>query len=222
VPPKVLKGILEDAPFCDDELGAEYFGGVLASSRSEVGRDDCGAAFLALVERLSTYQIRSHFFFYCMLRSLYEGLSENLGMLEGRQRLKTFVPLSSYSVAMEFSNKENIVTILNHVMFGLSHESLIEGEFLFGKPEDLRPGYQGADVNGILFSPSALGVELFFWAHGRGDLNVHEFLKPTIHVTSDVKITTAPGIRSAVFADRTLPKTVQATDRREAIAPGKN
>jgi len=29
VPPKVLKGILDDSSFCDDELGAEYFGGVL-------------------------------------------------------------------------------------------------------------------------------------------------------------------------------------------------
>jgi len=32
----VLKGILDDSSFCDDELGAEYFGG-FASSRTEVG-----------------------------------------------------------------------------------------------------------------------------------------------------------------------------------------
>jgi hypothetical protein len=63
VPPKVLKGILEEGQFCDDELAAEYFGGVLASSKSEVGRDDRGAAFIALIGRLSSYQIRAHFFF---------------------------------------------------------------------------------------------------------------------------------------------------------------
>ncbi len=106
VPPKVLKGILEAAPFCDDELGAEYFGGVLASSRSEVGRDDRGAAFLALIERLSTYQIRSHYFFYTVIRVLYEGLTENLSVNEGRSRLKTFVPLEAYRFAMEFGDKE--------------------------------------------------------------------------------------------------------------------
>jgi hypothetical protein len=210
VPPKVLKRILEDAPFCDDELGAEYFGGVLASSRSDVGRDDRGAAFSALVGRLSTYQIRSHFFLYKMVRGLYEGLTENLGMVEGRQRLKTFVPMSSYSVAMEFDNKENLVTILNHVMFGLSRESLIVGEFLFGKPEHLKSRYDGVDVPGILFSPSALGVELFLWAHGRGNLNVHQFLNPTILFNSDVEITITSVIRSVVFPDRTFPKIAQA------------
>lgn len=63
VPPKVLKGIIGEAPFCDDELSAEYFGGVLASSRTGVSRNDRGAAFAALVGRLSAYEIRAHFFF---------------------------------------------------------------------------------------------------------------------------------------------------------------
>ena len=76
VPPKVLKGILENAPFCDDELAAEYFGGVLAASRSGIERDDRGAAFLALVDRLSAYQLRSHFLFYEMIRVLYEGFGD--------------------------------------------------------------------------------------------------------------------------------------------------
>src|SRR6266567_7917518 len=56
VPPKVLKGILDEGSFCDDELSAEYFGGVLASSRSGVSRDDRGAAFIALLGRLTTYE----------------------------------------------------------------------------------------------------------------------------------------------------------------------
>jgi hypothetical protein len=51
VPPKVLKGILTDGYFCEDELGAEYFGGLLASSRSVVARDDRGAAIIALIGR---------------------------------------------------------------------------------------------------------------------------------------------------------------------------
>ncbi len=36
VPPRVLKGILQEGYFCEDELTAKYFGGVLASSRSGV------------------------------------------------------------------------------------------------------------------------------------------------------------------------------------------
>jgi hypothetical protein len=36
VPPKVLKNVLNEGYFCEDELAAEYFGGVLASSRSGI------------------------------------------------------------------------------------------------------------------------------------------------------------------------------------------
>lgn len=42
VPPKVLKTIINDGSYADDELAVEYFGGVLASSRTEIGRDDRG------------------------------------------------------------------------------------------------------------------------------------------------------------------------------------
>jgi hypothetical protein len=77
-------------------VSTEYFGGVLASSRTEVGRDDRGAAFVALIGRLSSYQIRSHYFFY------------------------TFVPMQSYASAMEFGEDENFDVLLSHVLFGLS------------------------------------------------------------------------------------------------------
>jgi hypothetical protein len=205
VPPKVLKGILEEAPFCDDELGAEYFGGVLASSRTEVGRDDRGAAFLALIGRLSTYQIRSHYFFYDAVRELYGGLVENLGVLDGRQKLRVFVPMESFALALECGNGENFGTLLPHVMFGLVREALIETEFLFGDPGLLKSRYPRADVYGILFSPSVLGVELFLWAHGKGSLHTNEILNPAaIDVTFDVQISTTPGIRSTEFPDRIL------------------
>lgn len=50
VPPKVLKGILSDGPWCEDDIQVEYFGGVLASSRSGISRDDRGAYFNSLIE----------------------------------------------------------------------------------------------------------------------------------------------------------------------------
>jgi hypothetical protein len=202
----VLKGVLEDGPFCDDELGAEYFGGVLASSRSEVGRDDRGAAFTALIGRLSTYQIRSHFFFYSVVRLLYERSTENIGIPQGRMRLKTFVPTPAYCSAMKFGAGENGGVILSHVMFGLAREALIEDHFQYGGVDHLRADYAGADMPGILFSPSALGVELFLWAHGKGDLKLTDILSPAVQLTSDIQMKVTPGIRSTLFPDRTFPK----------------
>jgi hypothetical protein len=60
VSPKVLKNILDEGYFSEDELSAEYFGGVLASSRTNNSRDDRGAAFVKLISRLSAYQLRAH------------------------------------------------------------------------------------------------------------------------------------------------------------------
>ena len=64
VSPKVLKGILDDGAWCEEELQVEYFGGVLASSRTGVSRDDRGAYFVSLISRLSSYQLRTHFLLY--------------------------------------------------------------------------------------------------------------------------------------------------------------
>ena len=52
VPPRVLKEILDEGLYCDDELTAEYFGGVLASSRSSISRDDRAASYLKLTSSL--------------------------------------------------------------------------------------------------------------------------------------------------------------------------
>src|SRR6266581_8296847 len=73
VPPRVLKEILQEGSFCDDELAAEYFGGVLASSRSEIPRDDRGSAMARLVGRLTTYQLRSHFLLYTVIKTAFKG-----------------------------------------------------------------------------------------------------------------------------------------------------
>jgi hypothetical protein len=40
IPARTLQKLLTDGSFVDDEICAEYFGGVLASSRSQTGRDD--------------------------------------------------------------------------------------------------------------------------------------------------------------------------------------
>ena len=56
VHPKMLKVLILDGSFCDDDLTAEYYGGILASSRIGISRDDRGASFLEQVSHLSFYQ----------------------------------------------------------------------------------------------------------------------------------------------------------------------
>lgn len=205
VPPRVLKEILDEGSFSDDLLTAEYFGGVLASSRSVVSRDDRGASWSALVARLSAYQVRSHYLVYRGIYDCFRGQDFHFNM-DDREHLSVFLPFSSYFRSMEFSQAEmrQIVSLLAHAFFGLAKEDLIDG-FIYGNGEALKnrrgKDYRFPNEGGIWVTPSALGVELFLWAHGQGnlppsallrlDLTVPEGLQPCVGVlnTQDLKIT---------------------------------
>jgi hypothetical protein len=174
IPPRVLKEILDEGSFCDDPLTAEYFGGVLASSRSGVTRDDRGASWSSLVGRLSVYQVRSHFLVYRAVYERFAGQDFKFNM-DDRSKLSVLLPISSFFQSMEFNAEEmkQVTALLNHSFFGLSTEGLVEA-FVYGNREGLKK-HQDSDFNppeegGIWVTPSALGVELFLWAHGQGNM----------------------------------------------------
>lgn len=190
VPPKVLKGILEEGYFCDDFIAAEYLGGVLASSRSGISRDDRGAVLIALLSRLSTYQIRTHYVLYHLIKTTYDGTDITPNTSEGRDKLGLCVPGSTYEAAMDFSENEDVNILLSHIMFGLAKEGLIENNFSIGSKESLQKIFKNAPTEGIIFQPSMLGIELFLWAYGKSDLTNKDFFQSNnnFEVDSNIKI----------------------------------
>ncbi len=195
VPPRVLKGILDEGSFCDDALMAEYFGGVLASSRSGTSRDDRGASFIALISRLSTYQIRTHYIFYHMVKDLFNGTSLNSGISDNRRKMETYLPFEIYLTAMEFDRLElkKSQALFDHTMYGLNKESLIEDGFKYGSKEHVAKFFKNATKPGVIFQPSILGIELFLWAYGKSDLTGNDFFKTANQFEIDSSINIAPG-----------------------------
>lgn len=181
VPPRVLKGILQEGAFCEDELAAEYFGGVLASSRSSNLRDDRGAAMIGQVSRLSTYQLRTHYLVYKAIRELFLGRVEEMGT--GRQGLELFVPYEAYLRAMDFSAAEGRewMSILQHCFNGLHGEALAAGASM-GSRETLTkyPRRVGVTGDGIVLIPTLQGAELFLWAHGISGALPRQLLDPAL------------------------------------------
>jgi hypothetical protein len=49
---------------------AEYFGGILAASRSADGNDDSAIGYLNLIKSLSCSQLRLHYFIYTAFQKL--------------------------------------------------------------------------------------------------------------------------------------------------------
>jgi hypothetical protein len=180
IPPKVLSEVFEKGSYCDDELSAEYFGGVLASSRTSVDRDDRGAALISQVHRLSTYQLRAHYVFYHIFKGLFINHDVSPATDSGREAMAVFIPVEVFEKAMGFNEQEdeNGITILQHIMWGLVNEDLIDRNFLMGSGDDLKKLYQDA-TTGILLRPSAHGVELFLWAYGKGHYIINNFVQDT-------------------------------------------
>jgi hypothetical protein len=178
VSPKILKAVVDNAAYNEDQLTAEYYGGVLASSRTSINRDDRGALITRLIGSLSTYQLRAHYIFYSIFFRLMKGSTKNLGINIERNTVRIYIPMTSFYLAMDMSEKENFTMILGHIMTGLSGQNLIDAPYASGNAETLKRLHPELTngTQGIIFQPHLPGIELFLWAQGRGDLLAHNVL----------------------------------------------
>ncbi|NVK74738.1 MAG: hypothetical protein HWE24_14810 [Oceanospirillaceae bacterium] len=169
VPPKVLKAIINEGSYCEDEVAVDYFGGILASSRTDLRRDDRGARIAKILDGMSTYQIRSHYVIYSLIKKVFcdSGFHYNQ---DDRFKMQLFIPMSIYIASMQFDQKEmqQFRAIINHTFFGLSNDNLIEG-FQYGSHERIKKHFSDAISDGIIVTPSAFGAELYLWGYGRGN-----------------------------------------------------
>jgi hypothetical protein len=171
VPPKVLKAVLDDGSFSNELLAVEYLGGILASSRSDTGRDDRGARLAKMLDGLSTYQLRTHYLIYGTARTLFAGKGANVNGQEGRAALQMFLPYDGFIKALDLSEseQEHGEQLLTHTFFGLHADDLLDGLWRYGSIEYLQPVFPAVKEGGIICQPSALGAELFLWAFGHSD-----------------------------------------------------
>ena len=61
---RVAEEVLSSGKSIDDELSAEYYAGILASSRSEDGKEDRSVTYLAILKSMSAHQVLIHYNIY--------------------------------------------------------------------------------------------------------------------------------------------------------------
>lgn len=177
VPPKVLRTLLDTGSYSDDPLAAEYFAGVLASSRTTTHRDDRGAAHATLVDRLSAYQLRTHYLIYSAIAKLYYGTERD--PMIGTGKLVIYIPYADYCQAMAFEGDESTrdFVLMTQSFYGLEANKLV-GEWYGGQTDHLAKRTEGSCLihkfefpsEGIVVEPSVVGFQFFAWAHGMGDI----------------------------------------------------
>lgn len=181
VPPKVLKTIINEGSYSEDEIAVEYFGGVLASSRSEISRDDRGARIAKALDNLSSYQLRCHYLIYSSIAKLFRGQIQSFSMPEQRSKLEIFMPLSSFANSMGLTQKEwGNPQLLTHIFHGLASDGLIDVKWAFGSPKDVKKIINSVVVNkpGIVCTPTTSGAELFLWGFGYGNNQLDFIFSP--------------------------------------------
>ena len=184
VPLRVVKEVINGGSYHDNPVAIEYYGGVLASSRTKDVQDDRGAVIAKSIERLSTYEIRTHYLIYATIHRLFGGLKKSLLLPEHRDSMCIFIDITEYDTVMGFDNADIEIKRKRNNILSASLFELHKGSFLetvrFGDTETLRKISGHSYPPGIIITPSFHGAEVFLYAFGMGDVHVDDFLQADI------------------------------------------
>lgn len=193
IPPRVAGMFLNAGTFCEDAVISAYWGGILASSRGAHRRDDRAVRWLNVISRLGEYELRSHYLFYSSLRLLLMNYREPGKIDFGADRFQfaTFIPTYFYMVAMGFeeSEVERMPRIISSILYGMGQELLVDGSNS-GSDHFLKKHFKTNVTNvikgeGIVFTPSVLGLRLFLWVFGFRDADERFILDPRLDCRVD-------------------------------------
>jgi hypothetical protein len=175
VHPRVAHGILDDGSYCDDELMADYYGGILASARTPDGRDDRAVSWSSLISGMSALQIRAHYLLYREWAArISPDAGLNLGLSTQRARAQMDVELVEFSGLLRGDSELDVGSLLSDAIHGLLRAGLLDNEFSYGpRSEPLTKNSPFENV--VRVSPSPSGMELYGWAQGLPGLTSYEF-----------------------------------------------
>ncbi|UQA51019.1 hypothetical protein [Vibrio sp. ED002] len=183
---RVMKHVYDEARFSDDELLAEYFGGVLASARTEDGIDDRGVYYSQIVKSMSSYQLRCHYFFYYLMWYNSKGMDLNLNSNIDRDKLTIVAPIKCYEETFKSNSKQNEMPFIAHSLSGLAKADLIGESFALQNPEDLKKKNIEVDQFAFVIQPTITGLELFIWVHGQGEIGLPAFMYQDLVEVPDI------------------------------------
>lgn len=154
----VTHNIFMNGAFRDDEVSAEYFGGILASSRSEDGKDDSTIHYVDVIKSLSSRQLHLHYLIYNGLNKIFVAKKDQVNVAQGSEIESREIWLAS--LELDTIHKIDILTDFNI----LNRQGLIKQyKFDIEKKSVYQFPYSMA-------KPTTFSVMLYAVAHNRKDL----------------------------------------------------
>lgn len=159
---RVSREVFWNGAFSEETICAEYFGGILASSRSEDGKSDDNLYFVNVIKSLSSTQLHLHYIIYNSFNKYFvnKKLKVNVGLQNEITTKKLYFDTLKLCEITGFDFSK-ISTDLNV----LHEQGLISlYEFQSEMPE-IAPNKKMKSYFGV--NPSTFGVTLYAISHNR-------------------------------------------------------
>ncbi|MEH6406955.1 MAG: hypothetical protein V7767_06730, partial [Leeuwenhoekiella sp.] len=173
IPPKILREVINEGSFCEDEVTLNYYAGILGSSLSEDGKDDRGIFYTNIINSLSSYQLRFHYLVSINFISFHKQLKDlsTEYNIPYHRKLSGIVSRKYIFDKMNFNENEKL---LEHCISGLKKEGLYHTSF-----QDKDSYLKNSKVNDDLETTmlSRLGIQLYLWCSGNKDIEASDILE---------------------------------------------
>jgi hypothetical protein len=149
---RVARDVIWNGSYSEDDVTAEYFGGILASSRSKDGKNDSGIFYLDIIKSLSSDQLKTHYIVYRILNLLFLKDPSKRNLFMGNNAELSLHKIYIPHLELVPTAEENLARI----MFGLRSKDLVDNfKTRMIKTKDGKR-YPILEIN-----PTTLGVQLF-------------------------------------------------------------
>jgi len=156
---RVARDVFFNGSFTDEAICAEYFGGILASSRSIDGKDDLGVFYTDIIKSLSSSQLKLHYIVYYSLNKLWIEMPRE----EERPNAGMGTQTGKYNIWFSTIELQNLGVDVEKDLIALHSKELIGSNYeaLGHKLED------GKEVPYTKVGPTTLGIQLYAVAHNK-------------------------------------------------------
>ncbi len=156
---RVAIEVLRSGGFSESEISVEYFGGVLASSKTKTGKDDGGIYYANIIKSLSSKQLHLHYIIYNSIQKMFFNDPEKYGKLEMGKESEV-VKGEIFFSSIELDLKMKLELDVN--IFALIQAGLLHTDF-----EVLEKEIEGKMVRYMKVSPRILGIQLYAISHNK-------------------------------------------------------
>lgn len=185
---RVARDVFQNGSFTESDIAAEYFAGVLASSRSIEGKDDSMIYYSDIVKGLSSSQLKLHYLVYRAITEL--ALKDEKKKMVNTAMSTELVQLEIYFFGREV---ERFGINIDTDFVALHNKGLIDR---YGRDNEkvlLAGGESNKSYSECVVSPTTLGFQLYSVCHGE----ISEWRQ--LLRSPREAIPTAGALRSAVF-----------------------